>query len=319
MSASREDPPASFSISTVIPTVGRPSLGRAVQSVLDQSIDPARTEVLVVNDSGTPLPPAAWQASPRVRTLETERPRSGPSAARNQGAAAAGGRFLHFLDDDDWLLPGAFAAFAGAVRRDPSVRWLYGIVERRSRTGEPLGHFSLEPDGNVLAPIMSGEWLPFQGSLVERRLFGELGGFNPAYPVSEDVDLQLRLSLEADLCRVRTPVCVYSEGVEASTTRRDLYAEYLFRAHDALFDRPGVAARAAASATTPHLLGKVLRHCLIALRDNLRAGRPRRAARRLAVLAALLARAGGRLTRAELWRALRSNHAGMRPGAAPMS
>jgi len=302
-----------FSISTVIPTVGRASLDRAVESVLGQSIDPSRSEVIVVNDGTASLSPAAWQESPRVRMLSSARPRSGPSAARNLGSLEARGHFLHFLDDDDWMLPGAFAAFASAHRRTPSARWLYGIVKRQSRSGEDRGAFPDGLEGNVLAAILSGEWLPFQGSLVERRLFGELGGFNPAYPVSEDVDLQLRLSLETDLCRVRTPVCVYSEGVEASTTRRDLYAEYLFRAHDALFDRAEMVPRAVASATTPHLYGKVLRHCLIALRDALVATRPWAALRRAAVLVALLGRAGRALWTRELWRALRSNHAGMTP------
>jgi len=314
-----QSPESSLSVTTVIPTVGRDSLARAVESVLDQEGAAVDSTVVVVNDAEADLAPGLWQRSARVQVLRSERPRSGPAAARNLGAARARGRFFHFLDDDDWMLPGAFAAFAAAVERDPSLRWLYGIVERRSRAGEPLGRFPVEPEGNVLATLLSGEWLPFQGTLVDRSLFQSLGGFDPAYPVSEDVDLLLRLGLHADVHRVRTPVCVYSEGAEASATRRDLCTEYLFRAHDALFDRSGVVSRVAASATTPHVYGKVLRHALIALRDTLRRGQFRRAVRRLAVVAALAARAGGRLIAADLWRALLSNRAGMRPSAAPIS
>ena len=309
----------SRSITTIIPTVGRASLARSVASVLDQEAGPLRADVIVVNDSGTAVPVEDWQQAPRVRVLTTETARSGPSVARNQGAAVARGRFLHFLDDDDWMLPGAFAAFAAALERDPSARWLYGIVERQSRAGEALGHFPVEPEGNVLAAILSGEWLPFQGALVDRELFEALGGFDPAYPVSEDVDLQLRLSLATDLHRVRVPVCVYSEGAEASATRRDLCAEYLFRAHDALFDRAGVVGRAVASATTPHLYGKVLRHALIALRDTAARGDVPRAVRRLGVVLALGLRAGTGLVRPDLWRALLSARAGMQPFPAPIS
>ena len=308
-----------LSVTTVIPTVGRDSLARAVESVLRQDREGVVSDVVVVNDAEADLVPEPWQSSARVRVLRSQQPRSGPAAARNLGASEARGRFLHFLDDDDWMLPGAFAAFGAAVRREPSARWLYGIVERQSRDGAPLGRYPLEPEGNVLAALLSGKWLPFQGSLVERRLFESLGGFDPAYPVSEDVDLQLRLSLVADVRRVRVPVCVYSEGIEASATRRDLCSTYLFRAHDALFDRAGVASRAAASATTPHLYGKVLRHGLIALRDALKQGRGGRAVRRFLVLAALVARAGRRLGRTELWRALLSDRAGMRPLPAPHS
>jgi hypothetical protein len=42
--------------STVIPTIGRPTLDRAVRSVLDQGFSADDFEVIVVNDSGERLP-----------------------------------------------------------------------------------------------------------------------------------------------------------------------------------------------------------------------------------------------------------------------
>jgi glycosyltransferase involved in cell wall biosynthesis len=52
--------------STIIPTVGRDRLARAVESVLSKKCRPQLFEVIVVNDSGQPLTPAAWQQSPRA-------------------------------------------------------------------------------------------------------------------------------------------------------------------------------------------------------------------------------------------------------------
>ena len=95
--------------STVIPTIGRSTLSRAVCSVLQQSFTADEFEVIVVNDSGSPLPDADWQHSDHVRVLHTNRRER--SVARNTGAAIAEGRYLHFLDDDDWLLPGALKTF----------------------------------------------------------------------------------------------------------------------------------------------------------------------------------------------------------------
>src|SRR4030067_3850837 len=95
--------------STVIPAIGRPTLSRAVHSVLDQSFTADDFEVIVVNDSGAPLAEADWQNSERVRTMHTNRRERG--VARNTGAAIAKGGYLHFLDDDDVLLPGALQAF----------------------------------------------------------------------------------------------------------------------------------------------------------------------------------------------------------------
>src|SRR5690349_14742956 len=96
--------------STIIATIGRASLSRAVASVLSQTLPPGgELEVIVVNDSGQPLPPAAWQHDPRVRVLATNRCER--SIARNTGAATARGQYLHFLDDDDWMVPDAFQHF----------------------------------------------------------------------------------------------------------------------------------------------------------------------------------------------------------------
>jgi glycosyltransferase involved in cell wall biosynthesis len=86
--------------STVIPTIGRPTLSRAVCSLLDQAFTADDFEVIVVNDSGRPLPEMDWQHSAQVRVIDTNRRER--SVARNTGAAIAGGRYLHFLD---YLVP----------------------------------------------------------------------------------------------------------------------------------------------------------------------------------------------------------------------
>lgn len=59
--------------STIIPTIGRAILPRAVHSVLNQEFDADDFEVIVVNDSGKPLPEEEWQKSSRVRMIETQR------------------------------------------------------------------------------------------------------------------------------------------------------------------------------------------------------------------------------------------------------
>jgi len=71
--------------STIIPTISRPTLARAVQSVLEQDFTAADFEVIVVNDSGKPLPADERQKSKRVHVLETNRRER--SMARNIGAA----------------------------------------------------------------------------------------------------------------------------------------------------------------------------------------------------------------------------------------
>ena len=83
-----------FLISTIIPTVGRATLSHAVQSVIDQQLYGEEVEIIVVNDSGQPLPKMSWMDAPNLQIIDTNHRER--SVARNAGAAIARGKYLHF-------------------------------------------------------------------------------------------------------------------------------------------------------------------------------------------------------------------------------
>jgi GT2 family glycosyltransferase len=92
-------------VSVIIPTTRRPELiGRAVASVIAQTM--ADLEIIVVVDGPNPetLVVLAGISDQRLRILQNDRP-NGAGAARNLGAAQANGTWLAFLDDDDEWLP----------------------------------------------------------------------------------------------------------------------------------------------------------------------------------------------------------------------
>lgn len=86
-------------ISVVIPTVGRPELLRAVQSVLDQSEDVHEIIIAADTDEEIALPP-----DPRVSIVRVG-PRAGGNAGRQRGVQVATGDVIGLLDDDDEWLP----------------------------------------------------------------------------------------------------------------------------------------------------------------------------------------------------------------------
>ena len=100
-----------MSISVIIPCYrAAATLRRAVDSALTGA--PADLEVLLVDD-GSPDDTGALcdelaAADPRVRALHREN--GGAGAARNTGLDAAHGDWVLFLDADDALLPGLWAA-----------------------------------------------------------------------------------------------------------------------------------------------------------------------------------------------------------------
>lgn len=85
--------------SIVLPTVNRAGMLRdAIDSVLTQTVEDY--ELIVVDDGSTP--PASVPDDPRIVLVRRETNR-GPASARNAGLDIATGRFVTFLDDDDWF------------------------------------------------------------------------------------------------------------------------------------------------------------------------------------------------------------------------
>jgi len=178
--------------STIIPTINRSTLTRAVNSVLDQNFSAADFEVIVVNDSGQPLPELDWQNCERVRIIETSNRER--SVARNTGAAIAKGKYLHFLDDDDYLLPGAMDAFWALDQVSDDI-WLYGSYQTVDNEGKIVDEFHPGITGNVFALLVAGESIPFQVSLIEAEAFFRAGAFDPTTTGVEDRDVGRRLAL----------------------------------------------------------------------------------------------------------------------------
>ncbi|MGA4841566.1 glycosyltransferase family 2 protein [Streptomyces sp. G45] len=91
----------------------------AVRSALAQG--PAVHEVIAVDDCSTDATPAVLHsladADPRVRVLRRAANSGGCGTPRNDGADAATGEYLMFLDSDDVLAPGAVDALLRAALR----------------------------------------------------------------------------------------------------------------------------------------------------------------------------------------------------------
>jgi glycosyltransferase involved in cell wall biosynthesis len=242
--------------STIIPTIARPTLARAVNSVLSQDFPADEFEVIVVNDSGNPLLAEDWQESDQVKVLTTQQRER--SIARNTGAAIAKGNYLHFLDDDDWLLPGAFQAFRELSRRS-EAQWLYGISQLVDRDGKKLIRLEHGLRGNCFTQIMAGEWIPLQSSLIRSDIFFQIDRFSPLLSGPEDIDLCRRIALQAGFDFTPKVVACIEMGQELSTTD---YAQSIISARlsrEAILDKAGVFNRLHSSAPTSELSGRIFR------------------------------------------------------------
>lgn len=289
-------------VSTVIPTVGRPTLRRAVESVLNQSYSTAEFEVIVVNDSGTSLPTESWQESPRVQIISTNRVER--SVARNTGAAIARGRYLHFLDDDDWMASDALKHFWRLAAENREAAWIYGGSQLVDGANLPTVRLHHNLNGNSFIQVMAGEWIPLQASLVKADAFFEVGGFNPHIAGPEDIDLLRRLAYLYDLAETNEVVAFIVRDEPSSTTDYDSHPEQSRWAREKILDSPGVFSRMRESAIGPFWHGRIARLYATSLVWNLANRSYSRAASRLVFLLASLFGSGLHILSRRYWHAV---------------
>jgi len=183
-------------ISVVVPTRGRlNSLGRCLEALASLNRPHGGFEVIVADDSG-----GEWVrevASPFVGSLElrvVSPSRSGPSAARNAGAAAAGGRFLAFTDDDCEPARGWLSALERFLEAHPGAAVggtiVNGVPESPGATATQAVADALQTASN--RPSAPLRFFPSNNFAFPTDAFRELGGFDEAFRYAEDRELCAR-------------------------------------------------------------------------------------------------------------------------------
>ena len=293
--------------SYIIPTIGRSSLASAANSVLSQDFSQADFEIIIVNDSGVQLQQADWHDSPRVRIINTNKCER--SLARNSGAAVARGRYLGFLDDDDWLLPGALDAFWNLANRYPNAVWLYGGIQIVDEQHQVLAEINSKLSGNCFAPIIGGAWAPIQASLIKSQAFFEIGGFNPLICGTEDEDLCRRTAYCGEFANTANMVACLFRGQTWNTSTNYLRApDDTKYSRDLILSKPGVFQRLRASAPSSYARGRVLRVYLSTVTWNLKKKRFFTALSRFLYSFAFLGLSITHLFSHEYWAGLRAEH-----------
>lgn len=182
-------------VSVVIPVRdGSRFLGAAIASVQAQT-NPA-TEILVIDD-GSADNSADIAVACGARCLRT--PPQGLARARNAGVAETSSALIAFLDSDDVWMPHKLECQLEVLRSSPSL----GFVTAKAR-------IFFEPDAprpDWMAALQPGGLLPRHlgsTSLMHRKTFEGLGGFDPAWPGSEDFDWMIRAD-EARIANLEIP------------------------------------------------------------------------------------------------------------------
>lgn len=199
-------------LSIVTPCLNAAStLPQALESVRAQALG-SQLEHIVVDGGSTDGSLDLLRAAEDVDW--TSEPDRGLSDAMNKGIARARGRYVGWLNADDFYLPGALRQVADVARQEPAPLWVTApclIVDgdgreiRRAVTRYKrffLRHYrrrSLLVQNYIAAP----------STFVRRDAILEAGGFDERFKYSMDYDLWLRLAKRADPVVIDTPLAAF--------------------------------------------------------------------------------------------------------------
>jgi glycosyltransferase involved in cell wall biosynthesis len=206
-------------VSVIVPTCNRREmLCDAVDSVLAQSY---RDFEIVVVDDGSEDGTAdrllgRYGAAVRV----VAQMRRGVASARNLGVKCSGGNFIAFLDSDDLWQPRKLEIQMGFMR-ERAERQICQTEEiwirNRVRVNPKKKH--RKPSGDVFRASLDLCLVSPSAVLMTRELFERVGGFDESFPVCEDYDLWLRISVDTPVYLIPAPLAIKRGGHEDQLSR----------------------------------------------------------------------------------------------------
>jgi glycosyltransferase involved in cell wall biosynthesis len=219
-------------ISVIIPTFNRINLLKeTVDSVRNQIF--REFEIIVVNDGSTDGTGEWLRDQTDLRAIEQSN--LGIATARNNGAAAAKGDWLAFLDHDDLWAPDKLLIQAEFVRNNPDVAL---VAVRHVRMGQP----NREPKnpqwikGDLFLKEYSQSFIHTSSVMIRRDVFEHIGGFPTKYHFADEFDVWLKISAAYPIAYFDCPL-VFIRFYESNTShnrigvRTDTY-DILLRHYD---------------------------------------------------------------------------------------
>ncbi len=203
---------ASYFFSVIIPTYNRLALlAEAIESVLNQTY--RDFELIVVDDGSTD------ETSEMIRSVAPRdfkylrQEHLGVSAARNNGARAAKGNYLAFLDSDDLWFPEKLEKQADFFSEHPDSQVCHTgeIWIRNGRRIYPKKKHQ-KSGGFIFNRAVELCIVSPSSIAIKKEIFSSVGGFDKKLPAAEDYDLWLRLLSRYPIGFIKEPLVVKRAG-----------------------------------------------------------------------------------------------------------
>lgn len=178
-------------ISVIIPSYNHGNfLSRAIESVLTQTYSNA--EIIVVDDGSTDNTRQVTESFPDV--LYVYQQNQGLSAARNTGIDNSKGKYLLFLDADDWLTVDALKNNYNILSKHPEAAFVSGGHVKINDAGQIIEEVREDITSQHYIQFLQGNYIGMHGTVLYAGWIFNIFRFDTSLRACEDYDLYLKIS-----------------------------------------------------------------------------------------------------------------------------
>jgi len=201
-------------------------LADCLRSILNQTYP--NIEIIVVNDGGVDVKKTIDPLNQQNKITSLAHPANrGMAAARNTGIAAARGKYLAYLDDDDSYLPHHIETLVSVLKHSDckvaytdAHRAYIKTINGRDAVQKRDVPYSIDFDSDRM---LIQNYIPTLCVMHEKYCLDATGSFDEKFPVLEDWDLWIRMSRRFPFAHIREITCEFvwrTDGKTMSSGRR---------------------------------------------------------------------------------------------------
>ncbi len=221
-------------VSVIIPYFNRPLWCKdAIKSVLAQSY--RNFEIIVVDDGSDKRLSETFDVGGYPMIRYERQDHLGVSFARNRGINLARGKYIAFLDDDDIFLPDKLLIQVEAMENFPEYAMSYSHALMMNEDGFLIAgkKWGGNVSGNIYPELLfiKNSFITVPTVMIRIGVLKEVGGFNVAMNVCEDLDLWRRIAKGRKILHIQKNLAVirqHPDGkakIEDSVRARKIYYE----------------------------------------------------------------------------------------------
>lgn len=180
--------------SVIVPVYnGESTIGECLDALMHQDVPRHEYEVIVVDDGSTDR---TAQIVKEFDVHYVHQPNRGPATARNTGVSQSLGEIVLFTDADCVAQPNWLREMVTPLVRDRDVAAVKGAY--RTKQEELAARFAqaeFEERFRRLAKRRTIDFVDSYSAAFNKRVFLQVGGFNPRYPKANNEDVELSFKI----------------------------------------------------------------------------------------------------------------------------